>query len=116
MKRRYRVFIVLFLLSLVIIVIVENKTTDKYWENQMHISGNDSINIIIQKLIINHGGISFNDSYMLNHEDLRNSTKEIDKLLLIPYPYKMQKEKNSDTIFFIGNDFTYFLILKNDLE
>ncbi len=47
---------------------------------------------LLTKLIIDHGAISFNNEYMLNHGQLSNSTQEIDKLLFLDSPFRILKK------------------------
>jgi hypothetical protein len=106
MNRITKIMFLLLITIFVIVIIRVNNCTDKYWRNQMNITKHDSLDIMIESYIIDHGVMSFNRKYSIDSGELTNSSKYIDQLLHINYPFKLKKKAGNDTIFVIKGDNT----------
>ena len=104
--------ILLFVIVSAIIIILDTKKWNKYYSQTIEITYQDSLNLKIENVWMNHGYLYFNDKYYLISARMNPQSLSLQQVTELETPFTIIKKSFSDTILLQYHDRTYLFTLK----
>jgi hypothetical protein len=105
--------VLLFLLISAVLIFLDTKKMNEYYDGTIEITYKDSINLKVDETWLNHGYLYFNDKYYLFDQRVSQPNLEFIQIIELKTPFYLKKSSYSDTLILQHNDKYYTLILKS---
>ena len=106
--------ILLFLTVSAILIITDTKRMNKYYASVSEITYNDSINLVVNDVWINHGYLYFNDKYYISGSKVIYSNRELLEIYELEEPFHLIKRSFSDTIILQNDNYNFIIVLRSN--
>ena len=108
------IIILLFFIVSAILIITDTKRMKKYYASVTEITYNDSINLVVNDVWMNHGYIYFNDKYYISESNVIYSSRELLEIYELEEPFQLMKRSHSDTIVLQNDNDNFIIILRSN--
>ena len=108
------IIILLFFIVSAILIITDTKRMKKYYASVTEITYNDSINLVVNDVWMNHGYIYFNDKYYISESNVIYSSRELLEIYELEEPFQLMKRSLSDTIVLQNDNDNFIIILRSN--
>ena len=106
------VSILLFLTLSAILIIADTKRLNKYYASVTEITNNDSINLLVNDVWMNHGYLFFNNKYYISGSKVIYSNRELLEIYELEEPFQLKKRSLSDTIILQNDNDNFIIVLR----
>ena len=106
--------LLLFLTVSAILILADTKRMNRYYASVTEITNNDSINLVVNDVWMNHGYLYFNDKYYISESNVIYSSRELLEIYELEEPFQLKKRSLSDTIVLQNNHDNFIIILRSN--
>jgi len=103
--------ILLFSVVFAVIIIMDTRRMQNYYNNTTEITYKDSIDLIVNNVWLNHDYLYFNDKYYLFGSRVIQTSIDFFDIMELKTPFTIRKSSFSDTLILLHAQNKYLLIL-----
>jgi len=105
--------ILLFSVVFAVIIIMDTRRMQNYYNNTTEITYKDSIDLIVNNVWLNHDYLYFNDKYYLFGSRVIQTSIDFFDIMELTTPFAIRKSSFSDTLIMQNAQNKYLLILES---
>jgi hypothetical protein len=106
--------LLLFITVSAILIIADTKRMNRYYASVTEITKNDSINLVVNDVWMNHGYLYFNDKYYISESNVIYSSRELLEIYELEEPFQLMKRSLSDTIVLQNDNDNFIIVLRTN--